>query len=87
MRRNKMNESKEEMQNFKEEIQKSIKEEIKVLQTILLKNFLKRDIEIQGNHENGGNSCVGTQSTNRSPLSQLGSTNIESHNPNHDFSL
>ena len=58
----------------------------KKLQTILLKDIPKMDMEIQGNHENKEKHGVEIQS-HMSILSQLERTNIESKNHNHGFSI
>ena len=44
-------------------------------------------MEIQGNHEQKEKHVVENQYHMGSMISQLESTNIESHNHNHDFSL
>jgi hypothetical protein len=74
-----MNEMKKKMDENKEEIQKSMKS----IETILLQRIPKRDMEIQGNHENKENNGVETQSHMGSILSHLESTNIESQNHDH----
>ena len=51
---------------------------MKEIQNILLQN-------LRGNHENKNRNGVDTQSQMKSILSQLKSTNIESHNHNQDF--
>jgi len=57
------------------------------MENILLERLPKRDVEIQWNHEHKEKHVVENQSHMRSILSQLESTNLESQNHNHEFSI
>ena len=71
-----MDEMDKKMNENKKYIQKSIIDEIKKLQTILLKDLPKREVEIQGNHEHKEKHGDEIPSHIWNMLSQLESMNI-----------
>ena len=57
------------------------------IENILLERPSKRDVEMQGNHDYKEKHVVKNQSRMGSILSQLESTNFESQNHDHEFSI